>query len=173
MTEEWRPVPGWEPLYEVSDQGRVLSKSRFVNARGGALAFRAGRILQPVQKQGRYWAVTLADNEKRRQYLLHDLVAAAFLGVKPEGAMVLHEDDNKANNAASNLRYGTQRENEEDARRNGKKAKGTGHGMAKLTEIDVLLIRSAPEDNNYMAELYNVSASHIWSIRTRRCWRHI
>lgn len=173
MTEIWRDIPGWEKFYEVSDQGRVRSKTRFVNARGGKRALRHGRLLQAVQKQGRYWAVTLADNENRKQFLLHDLVALTFIGPKPEGQVVRHEDDDLHNNCLGNLCYGTHQENAEDAMRNGKKAKGAGHGMAKLAEADVLLIRSAPEDNNYMAEIYNVSASHIWSIRSRRTWRHI
>ena len=46
-------------------------------------------------------------------------VAEAFLGPRPKGLLVLHEDDDKTNNHASNLRYGTKSENSFDSVRNG------------------------------------------------------
>ena len=43
--EEWRPVVGWEGLYEVSNLGRVRSLDRIFVNRSGARGWRSnGRI---------------------------------------------------------------------------------------------------------------------------------
>lgn len=94
--ETWRPVSGRED-YMVSDQGRVA------------------RILKPVPDNRGYLNVTLSRREgvlSRRK--VHQLVAEAFHGPRPEGAEVCHNDDNPANNAADNLRYDTHSGNEQD-----------------------------------------------------------
>ena len=44
---------------------------------------------------------------KRKQFLVHDLVALAFIGPKPAGMQTCHNNDDKRNNIASNLRYDT------------------------------------------------------------------
>jgi hypothetical protein len=176
MKEQWRKIDGWKgDFYEVSDRGRVRSKDRYVAAgKGGAgLALRRGKVLQPVCKQGRYLAVTLAGDGKRQQYLIHDLVADTFLGPKPPGQCVRHLDDRKSNNRASNLTYGTHRENEDDAMANGRKAKGSKHGCAKLTERDVRAIRVAKARGVDLAKEYDVSPGHISSIRNRKTWKHL
>lgn len=100
--EIWRPVPGWEN-HMVSNQGRVA------------------RILKPVPDKRGYLNITLSrrkDALVRRK--VHQLVAEAFHGPRPEGMEVCHGDDNPANNAADNLRYDTHRENELDVVRHGK-----------------------------------------------------
>lgn len=140
---------------------------------GKGTATRKGRVLTLVVKGGRYLCVTLARGEERKQYLVHDLVALAFHGPKPAGLEVRHLDDDKANNAPSNLQYGTRQENEHDRQRNGKVRRGVEHGCAKLTEADVLGIRSSPLGPNALADAFGVTAAHIHAVRTRKVWRHI
>jgi hypothetical protein len=52
---------------------------------------------------------------------------------------------------------------------------GEAHGMAKLKEEDVLKIRelSKTMSNTELAKLYNINASYMWRITTRRNWKHI
>jgi HNH endonuclease len=46
------------------------------------------------------------------EHKVHRLVAEAFLGPPPfDGAVVMHIDENAANNRPSNLRWGSQKEN--------------------------------------------------------------
>ena len=45
--EDWRPVPGYEGLYEVSDRGKVKSRPREVTLRNGASYMKQGRMLKP------------------------------------------------------------------------------------------------------------------------------
>jgi hypothetical protein len=60
-----------------------------------------------------------------RYISVHILVALTYIGKRPyKAAQVRHWDDNKVNNAPSNLLYGSQLENMADAKRNGIKMGG-------------------------------------------------
>jgi hypothetical protein len=113
VSEQWRAIAGYEGRYEVSNLGRVKSLPRR-RTKGGIL-------VTPVNKRG-YLSVTLG-YEKRE---LHGVVAAAFLGSRPQGAEVRHLDGNPLNPAAANLVYGTRSENVRDKRRH-----GTDHNVMK------------------------------------------
>lgn len=173
--ETWIPIPGWAERYEVSDAGHVRSKDMAVPAGPGGVgtAIRRGRTLKLVVKGGRYRCVTLARGATREQWFVHDLVALAFVGPKPPGLETRHLNDHHADNRATNIAYGTREENEADRQANGKVMKGESHGCAKLTEEEVLSIRSSPEGSTELSRRHGVSPSHIWAIRNRRVWRHI
>ena len=120
MKEVWRPVPGWETLYEVSDLGRVKSFDRPVVqlSRSGnpVTVVYKSKVLKPRPAGGRkdgerYLQVTLAKNNENHARYVHHLVAAAFLGPRLEGAEVNHKDCDKTNNALSNLEYVSRDEN--------------------------------------------------------------
>lgn len=92
--EEWRPIPGYETGYAVSDRGRVR------NARNG-------RILDGWRNAKGYRMVVLGGRGRKQRYV-HHLVAEAFIGPRPPGQEVRHYPDrNPANNALVNLAYGT------------------------------------------------------------------
>lgn len=169
----WKEVPDW-PRYEVSDAGLVRSRHMTVNAKGGALAVRKGRVLQPAKKNNGYWAVTLTAGEQRCQISVHRLVALVFHGAPPHAnAHVLHSDGNKNNNAVNNLRWGTPADNHADTERHGRRLKGEAHPHAKLTEIAVRNIRNSSIDASKLANAHGVSREHIWAVRANRTWRHI
>lgn len=112
--EEWRPVPG-HPGYEVSNHGRVRSLDRFVRGRYG-LRLITGRTLRP-RPHGGYVKFALTD---RKEFLLHQLVALAFIGPQPDGTIVCHKDDEKHRSTPDNLYYGTYASNMRDAFLNGR-----------------------------------------------------
>lgn len=98
MVEIWKPVIGWESLYEVSDNGRVR--------RIGSKA-----PLRPsVHPKTRRHSVSLCDTPRRLCAQVHRLVAAAFIG-PANGLQVNHIDGNCENNAATNFEYVTPGEN--------------------------------------------------------------
>jgi hypothetical protein len=102
--ETWRPVPGWEGLYEVSDIGRVRSRRR-KGARGGILKM-------PRAARG-FRLVGLSKANRLTSKYVHDLVAAAFHGEKPAGLTTRHMDGDVLNNLATNIAYGTAQESHE------------------------------------------------------------
>ena len=100
-----KDVEGFEGFYKVTDDGRVWSTSRTRKARAGSLARLKGRWLKPSMVRG-YPAVSMSNaHTKRRTRYVHDLVAAAFIGPRPEGHDIDHLDRDRANNSPDNLRY--------------------------------------------------------------------
>jgi len=109
-TEKWLPVVNYEDSYEVSDFGRVRSKDRVRCNRFGTCV-RRSRVLKPRlvgPPRRHYLAVRLYRDSQPQQRLVHHLVLEAFVGLKPEGMMGLHRDDNQFNNSPQNLYWGTQ-----------------------------------------------------------------
>ena len=103
--EVWKGVVGYEDLYEVSDLGRV--RNIFTD-----------RVLKPRQAI-KYQHVALYKWGRATEHNIHRLVLAAFIGPCPEGHIGLHNDDNRDDNRASNLRYGTVQDNHDDQILNG------------------------------------------------------
>lgn len=104
--ETWKPVAGWEDLYEVSDHGRVRSFDRIVTYSNGRVVRHAGRILRPASHRQGYLYVQLNEQGRKQVGRIHRLVAIAFLGDHP-GLDVCHNDSNPENNRLTNLRWDT------------------------------------------------------------------
>ena len=153
MNEIWRDVVGFEESYQVSNIGRVRSKSR---------------ILKPVCITGGYLAVSLGYNKQRT---VHRLVAAAFFG--PSTQMVLHKDGDRQNNTVQNLYYGDGFDNAADAIRHGTQVRGERQHAAKLTEDDVRLIRNSSASQVELSRQLNVTQSCISLIRSKKSWKHV
>ena len=103
MQEIWKDIVGYEGRYMISNKGRVKS---FARPSSGT-----GRLLTPYITRG-YCSVGLTDsNGNRRTFLVHRLVAKAFIP-NPQGyAEVNHKDENKQNNACDNLEWCTREYN--------------------------------------------------------------
>lgn len=118
LVEEWRPVVGYEGLYEVSDWGRVRSLDRIVNGKNQWAkvvykTLRKGKILTPIIINGQYHLVRLCVNKKQTPKLVHVLVAEAFIPNpenKPEVDHII-PITNGGTNEVWNLRWVTKEEN--------------------------------------------------------------
>lgn len=128
MVEEWRDVPGWEGLYQVSDLGRVKSLERVIQDVTGKVLVKKERILnrKPSKSTG-YKYTTLTLNGTSQVIPVHRLVALAFHPNPSRLPLVRHLNDIKTDNRAVNLAWGTPSDNGDDSVRNG------GHRMFKVT----------------------------------------
>lgn len=119
IREEWRPIPGYEGLYEVSNWGNARSLDRVVTLYNGGSYVRSGQLLKqrPAASDG-YMIVRLP----RGWAKVHVLVLEAFVGPRPDGYVACHYDDNPTNNHIANLRWDTKSANGKDAVRNGRNA---------------------------------------------------
>lgn len=115
MTEQWKPITGYEDRYEVSNQGQVRCLKSRVNT------FPMPKIMNPevfTKSQTSYERVQLSNPRKR--FLVHRLVAKAFIE-QPEGSDVVnHLDNNGLNNSVDNLEWGTQSTNLKHAQKQGR-----------------------------------------------------
>jgi len=113
--EQWRDIPDHDG-YQASDLGRIRSLDRLVECRNGVVKPFKGRILAPQNQTSGYFGMVLGRGRPR---LVHRLVMLAFVGPCPSGHEVAHNDGNRRNNALSNLRYATPKENAADKNRHG------------------------------------------------------
>lgn len=109
--EIWKPISRYEGFYEVSDKGRVRSLDRLVKGRVDNDRLFQGKILSPETTYQGYKRVRLSREGKPKKFTVHKLVAQEFIGECPEGLVINHIDENKANNRVENLEYVTQKEN--------------------------------------------------------------
>jgi len=104
MGEIWIPVAGYEGVYEVSNYGRIRSVNHFTQTKCGSAKMSPGRILSQ-NRASDYCTVTLCKDGIRNTRAVHRIVATAFID-NPNGLpCVNHKDENKRNNASSNLEW--------------------------------------------------------------------
>ncbi|MFV8049745.1 NUMOD4 motif-containing HNH endonuclease [Mycobacterium sp. 48b] len=129
VTEQWRPIPGFEGAYEVSDQGQVRSLDRVTGRQRPTK--RQGKLLkQAPTSSGRYLTVSLYDGTRRTNARVHRLILTAFVGPCPVGMECLHANDIGTDNRLENLRWGTRSTNTTDKVQNGR------HPVANRTHCD-------------------------------------
>ena len=101
--EEWRAVPGYEGLYEVSSYGRVKSIDRYVKSKSYRL--HKGKVLSPGKDRNGYLFVVLSYNGKHKGITVHRLVAESFIPNPDNLPQVNHKDEDKTNNNVDNLEW--------------------------------------------------------------------
>lgn len=100
--EKWKPIKGYEGLYDVSDCGRVRSYRKMVRGRA-VVCKRPQRLLTPYSNGNGYLFIHLYKDGVFQHYYIHTLVLLAFVGTPEPDKECCHKDNNKANNAADNL----------------------------------------------------------------------
>jgi hypothetical protein len=110
---------------------------------------------------------------QQRQALVHRVIYALDRGEIPAGMMVCHECDNPRCCRPSHLFLGTGDDNVADRDAKERQARGETSGRAKLTEAQVIEIRSDPRSGAQIAADYGVKSAIIYSIKSRTSWSHI
>jgi hypothetical protein len=101
LAETWKPMVGFEGLYEVSNLGRIKSLKR--NSTSG------GIIKTHVNRGYEYFHP--CKNGKHRNMKVHRAVAEAFIPNPDNKPDVNHKDENPLNNRVDNLEWATKKEN--------------------------------------------------------------
>lgn len=165
MNTIWKPVKGFEEVYEVSLHGHVRRK--------GSLDLR-----KPQLTHKGYLKVVLNNKVKRKGLFVHRMVAEAFLKPKKGKTQINHKDCNKKHNWVENLEWCTASENNRHARINNvfQQAFGSKHGMSKLTEEMVKLARQKYADKKTFESIAKEMNVHKTTIRRaviRDTWKHL
>jgi hypothetical protein len=168
--ESWRPVPGYEGIYAVSDGGRVM---RVASASGT----QAGHVLVGGITSSGYLGVTLMKTGQQRTEHVHVLVCRAFWGDRPsEDHEVRHLNGHRIDNRAVNLAWATHAENSADMRAHGTSQWGGKNCKAKLNQGQVAEIRALWATGEHtqlqLAERFGVQNTQISHIVRGKQWLH-
>ncbi|MBO5704727.1 MAG: NUMOD4 motif-containing HNH endonuclease [Alphaproteobacteria bacterium] len=98
MNEVWSDVIGFEGVYKVAQDGRVMN-------------VQTNKLIKPWINKFGYYSVTLRKNGRRKTTFVHRLIAQGFIPNPKNKTEVNHIDGNKKNNDISNLEWATPSEN--------------------------------------------------------------
>lgn len=173
MNEIWKMVYGYDGSYEVSNMGNVRSTSRMSTHSPGIARRLKGRPISQCRLPAGYFQCVLYKDSTPKHRLVHTLVLEAFVGPRPKGMVVCHNDGNPSNNSLDNLRWDTMKNNQADCVIHGTRKFGEDWCRSKLNESQVVEIRLSKEPHTVIARRFNVSPSAVLLVRKRRTWKHI
>ena len=162
MIEEiWKLIEGFDE-YEVSNHGKVR---------------RGDKILKSSDNEGQMCVALCQDGKINYNEPIHRLVAIAFLPQLPDKPYVCHNDGCYKNNYVSNLRWDTPKSNSADKKIHGTEIWGESNPFSKLSEQDVLQIRTLFREGVSTKEISSkfsqVSPGHITNILRYETWEHV
>lgn len=160
--EIWKPVVGYEGLYEVSSYGRVRSLDRYDRMN----RFCEGRILKLCANRLGYLKAGLCSNDKKKQYLVHRLVAEAFIPNPNNLPIINHKDENPSNNNVDNLEWCTAKYNSNYGTRNDRiratrLRNGTSTGLSREEYYKKWYQEHKNEHNEKQREYYQKNREKI------------
>jgi len=147
------------PSYSADSNGNIYGKK--------------GKRIKTFPGTGGYLRFTTFENGKWQQVSVHVMVCEAFHGRREQGMQAAHANGIKTDNRPENLSWKTSKENEADKRRHGLALLGERHHQHKLTEDQVIAIRSSDESGASLAHKYGVTSATISCVRLRKSWRHL
>ena len=167
--EIWKPITGYEGIYEVSNCGRIK------RVKAGKRT-RVGYILKGAPNPDGYLIVTLYKNKTPKRFKVHKLVMALFNPPMPSPKHEInHINTNRADNHAENLEWLTHAENIKHSvslgkyRRKSETSSGAKLNWAKVREIRELV--KSGHKRIVMAEKYGVCLGAIDAIMQNRTWK--
>ena len=105
MKEIWKDIKDYDGLYQVSNTGKIKSLERWIDRKCKGKRWQEEKILKPLVNKHGYLHVGLHKNGKIKNYLVHRLVAEAFIQNPNNYPQVNHKDENPSNNFVNNLEY--------------------------------------------------------------------
>lgn len=181
--EIWKDVKNYEGLYQVSNLGNIKSLDRIVETKNRGNYLRKGKLQNKSINSFGYESVGFTINSKTKIFLVHRLVAIAFIENPENKPQVNHIDGIKTNNHVYNLEWNTCSENQKHSVRIGLSnphypiLRKELNGRSLLNENQVLEIRSKYIPYKYsvkkLALEYNVSESCITHILNNTSWKNI
>lgn len=154
--------------YEIHEDGSIWSIKR-------------EKFLKSLtEKKGHQRIMLIDDSGNRVRFLVHRLVATAFIPNPKKHPFVCHIDSNPKNNHYTNLRWDDASGNMQDRLARGlyKDQKGSSNNASKLTEGQVVEIRKllrkySPYKIAKLGLFKGVSIGTFGDIKSRRSWKHL
>ena len=110
FNEIWKPIKGYEGLYEVSSLGNVRSVDKYLMFGNHYCLFK-GKPMKPHHNSTGYLRIGLRKNNQKKNYFVHRLVAEAFIPNPSNLPCIDHINTIKTDNRVENLRWCSCKEN--------------------------------------------------------------
>ena len=150
--EIWKDIPNYEGLYQVSNLGNVRSLNHYASNGIKDIIYKGKILNQNKHYKNDYMSVILSNNGKYKRFLVHRLVASAFIPNNDNLPCINHKDENKTNNKVENLEWCTHKYNN-----------NYGKNTKKLCKFVI----QYDLDNNFIKEYYSANeASRQTGINT-------
>lgn len=166
--EHGKWIPGYEGMYSVTKSGEVWS---FKMCRSKS----ARKMTARPANRGGYPSLQLYRRKKRKLFYIHSLVAKTYIGPRPRGMEICHNNGDPLDNRLENLRYDTSSENNYDIIRHGRKMgprRSIDKDTAKL--IKAKLKQGGPLGfQSRLAKQYGLSPQLICDIKKGRVWTDV
>lgn len=165
-----RPCPSF-PGYSATEFGEVISHRRRVGRQWIIDPNYANKLSGTLGAQG-YRYVGVRTLLKPRIIRFHVVVTDAFYGPRPEGMLTRHLDGDKLNNCITNLAYGTNRENYEDAVVHG----AFGDDFRSLSDqvvVDMLKAHAKGVSAIWLADVIGCGKTTVLNVLHGLTYKHI
>ena len=161
-SERWKDVVDYEGIYEVSNRGRVRSaKGKTTHTEHhGKRKWRQRVLTQKVDSQNSC-RVSLWKRKQETTWLVHRLVALAFLDNPESKKYINHKDGNRLNNFVENLEWSTSKENNNHAFDNGLMSSNQFIILENLVTGELLKFRSISKASEYLGRSRAVISTRI------------
>lgn len=164
--ERWRWVKGYEGKYMVSSLGNVLSVPRSIDKKRFIASY-DGKLLSLGNHNHGYKSVVLYNGDSGRTWLIHRLVAEAFIPNPDNKPDVNHKNGNKADNRVENLEWVTCKENSIHAVNVlGKLRRGA------LSDSDIERIRNDKRQQHVIAGEYGLCQTEVSQIQIGKAYKY-
>lgn len=174
MKEVWKEIPGFIG-YEVSSHGNIRSYWKKCG-RKYLLSGNIQHVFNPSIYKG-YRSLKLRVNIGKYLFRrISRLVLETFIGPCPQGYQACHDDGIPCNDRLDNLRWDTPKNNHYDKHSHGTYPIGIKNSNAKLTDEQVMHIRSLYSQGysqDHLGVLFCITKNNISKIVTKRTWKHL
>lgn len=153
--EIWKDIEGYEGLYQVSNEGNVRS----LNYRNTGVV----KNLTPKNHNRGYLHVVLTKDKSNKSFLMHRLVASAFIPRSDKDMTINHIDENRLNNEVENLEWCSLKDNIQEFVNNHPKGRGRKEVKTPVSQYSSngLLIKIWSS----ISEIKNTLGFSYWSIK--------
>ena len=157
--ENWKEIKDYEGYYEISDYGNIRSVAHKVKTKCGAYRKSPGRMLIQKTTAKGYKQAHLSKGGEAKWFLVHRLVAMAFVPNPNNFPQVNHKDEDKMNNRYDNLEWVTPSDNCKYGHRNDNIIARTRKCVSQFS-LDGTFLRTFKTLNGAARET-KIGASHI------------
>jgi len=165
-----KDIQEYEGLYFADKSGRIWASPKH--------NWKEGRFLKTWLIGHGYEMVMLYKEKQSKKFLVHRLIAQAFIPNPNNLREVNHKDGNRRNNVPENLEWVTSKQNKKHAWDNGMYThKGECHYLSKLTEDKVRKIRQLISEGKMsytnIGKMFDVTQGTVSSIKCGKIWNHV